>query len=117
MARLPRLPSKTLKKLAYWVRDDDLVPLFPIPTFVPQSYCPHHGPLARGGHLCCMVCHKSGQDHRPAFQRNPRTDPKPDPKPEAEKPKLSAKERRYLLRQYAKAADKKTREFLVGIGS
>lgn len=57
--------------------------LFPIGPFVPHSACPHRGAIRVGSVICCAVCHRSGQDHRRAMQRDPRTDPKPEKKPEA----------------------------------
>lgn len=79
-----------------------LVPLFPVADFTPHAACPHHGPLPRGTVLCCMVCHKSGVDFRPALKRDTASEPKPEPKPEPVKPKkLTRKERRSLQRRYS----------------
>jgi hypothetical protein len=41
-----------------------LEPLFPIDSYIPASPCPHHGPIRKGSTFVCMVCHRSGQDHR-----------------------------------------------------
>lgn len=59
----------------------DLVPLFPITSFTPQSKCPHRGPIKPGSVFCCMVCSGTGRDGHPALRRDPTTDPKPEPKP------------------------------------
>jgi hypothetical protein len=59
----------------------DLVPLFPIDSFTPQSKCPHHGPIRPGSLFCCMVCSRTGVDGHPALRRDPATDPRPEPKP------------------------------------
>jgi hypothetical protein len=58
----------------------ELVPLFPITAFTPQSTCPHRGPVRPGSVFCCMVCSRSGIDGHPALKRDPKTDPRPDPK-------------------------------------
>ena len=52
--------------------------LSPITPLVPQSECPHRGPMKRGSVFVCAVCHASGMDHHPALRRDPRTDPKPE---------------------------------------
>lgn len=71
-----------------------LHPLSPITALTPLSECPHHGPIRRGSHLVCMVCHQSGLDHLALFRRHP-SDTKPDPKPAAKPaPKRTRKERR-----------------------
>jgi len=91
--------------------DPPLVPLFPIDLLTPRSPCPHHGPIPNGTVLCCMVCHRSGVDTRPALKRDPRTDPKPEPKTEVKPPaKLTRRERRSLAKMYAREPD--AREFL-----
>ena len=41
-----------------------LEPLFPLTPLTPSSTCPHHGPIRTGSRFCCMICHRSGQDHR-----------------------------------------------------
>lgn len=46
-----------------------LMPLFPIASFTPQSTCGHNGPIRRGSSLCCMVCHSSGMDDHPGMRR------------------------------------------------
>jgi hypothetical protein len=83
-----------------------LEPLFGVAPFVPRMRCPHKGPIRKGSILCCMKCHRSGQDGHPALVRNPRTDPKPDRKPPAPVAKLlphkeTRRERR--LRQFGPA--------------
>ncbi|WP_165074275.1 hypothetical protein [Paludisphaera rhizosphaerae] len=57
-----------------WVPDAE--PLFPIDSFTPQSTCPHHGPIASGWRVCCMVCHASGLDDRPELKISRRTVPR-----------------------------------------
>jgi len=64
-------------------RPPTLVPLFPVLAYSTTSECPHHGPIRSGSVLCCMVCHRSGQDDHPALQRDPRTDPQPEQIPAA----------------------------------
>ena len=64
-----------------WVRD--MVPMFPITSFVKDSACPHHGPIRPGSLFVCMICHQSGADDDPALKRSPLTDPKLEPKPTA----------------------------------
>lgn len=58
----------------------ELVPLFPVGSFTPNSPCPHHGPIREGSLLCCMVCSASGIDGHPALARDPATDPLPEAK-------------------------------------
>jgi hypothetical protein len=58
-----------------------LVPLFPIGHYTPHSECPHKEPIEPGSSLCCMVCHKSGLDQHPIFQRDARHDPSHEPTP------------------------------------
>jgi len=62
-------------------RPPTATPLFPVVPFDPLAPCPHHGPIRRGSHLCCMVCHQSGKDHLAVLQRTAATDPKPERKP------------------------------------
>ena len=54
-----------------------LIPLFPVVTFTRSSSCPHKWKIRIGSIFCCMVCHKSGQDHHPLLQRDKLKDPKP----------------------------------------
>lgn len=43
-----------------------LEPLFPLWYLTPDSTCNHSRERIRKGSIwCCMVCHQSGQDHRP----------------------------------------------------
>jgi hypothetical protein len=58
-----------------------LTPIFGIEFFTPQSRCPHRGSIRKGSRCCCMVCNKSGMDHKKQLKRDPRTDPKPEPEP------------------------------------
>jgi hypothetical protein len=51
-------------------RPPQLVPLFPVGSYTPDSQCAHRGPIERGSVLCCMICHTSGQDDHPALQNN-----------------------------------------------
>lgn len=84
--------------------EPQLVPLFPIPAFSPESQCPHASRgIRRGSRLCCMVCHKSGLDHLGAFQRSPvdkddegrkKASDKAKSKARANEPKLTRKEKR-----------------------
>jgi hypothetical protein len=67
-------------------RPPQLVPLFPIEPFTPQSTCPHHAPIRRGSVFCCMVCSCSGMDDHTGLQRDPKTDPTPEPKPKTAPP-------------------------------
>ncbi len=60
-ARLPRAVAP------WWLQ---LVPLFPIGSFTPQSECPHKGRIREGSQLCCMVCSGSGMDHLAALARD-----------------------------------------------
>lgn len=62
-----------------WVAE--MVPLFPITSFVRDSSCSHQGPVKTGSFFVCMICYQSGMDHHPALQRSPLTDPKPEPEP------------------------------------
>lgn len=65
-------------QIPWWL---ELVPLFPINAFTPNSQCRHRGPIPPGSLDCCMVCSASGVDDHPALQRDPRTDPRPEPRP------------------------------------
>jgi hypothetical protein len=93
----PEMPRVVLR------RPPDLVPLFPVGPFVPSSPCPHRRAFPSGSLLCCMVCHKSSQDHHPALQRDPRTDPAPEPRPtpppDAKRSRQTRKARRRELSQ------------------
>lgn len=51
----------------WWLQ---LVPLFPVGPFTPESACPHNGPIREGSQLCCMVCSRSGMDRHPALARD-----------------------------------------------
>jgi hypothetical protein len=51
-------------------RPPQLVPLFPVGNYTPNSRCAHRGPIERGSVFCCMICHTSGQDDHPALQMN-----------------------------------------------
>jgi hypothetical protein len=82
------------------IKPPRLEPIFPITSFTPLSACPHHGPIAKGSSLTCMVCGQSGMDGHPALRRDPRTEPKPDRNPEwgkSTKPKKNRRERRSIL--------------------
>lgn len=48
----------------------ELIPLFPIGAFTPQSTCSHRNPIEKGSRFCCMVCHASGMDDHPGLQRD-----------------------------------------------
>jgi hypothetical protein len=56
--------------LNYSRRPPQLVPLFPLGPYTPNSKCPHHGPIESGSVFCCMICHNSGQDDHPALRTN-----------------------------------------------
>lgn len=86
LAKKPVSPPQP--KTPWWL---ELVPLFPITSFVPKSKCPHHGPIRSGSVFCCMVCSGSGVDDHPALKRNPVTDPRPEPVAPKYKPKSSTK--------------------------
>ncbi|WP_337174793.1 sigma factor-like helix-turn-helix DNA-binding protein [Paludisphaera sp.] len=81
-------PASAAPRTPWWM---ELVPLFPVTSFTPQSECPHRGPLPEGSLLCCMVCSASGIDGHPAMKRDPATDPRPEPK---SRPKRRADEAR-----------------------
>ena len=49
----------------------ELIPLFPIGAFTPQSSCSHREPMEKGSRFCCMVCHASGMDDHPGLRRDP----------------------------------------------
>lgn len=70
-------PASAAPRTPWWM---ELVPLFPVTSFTPQSECPHRGPLPEGSLLCCMVCSASGIDGHPAMKRDSATDPRPEPK-------------------------------------
>lgn len=87
------------------LHDPEIVPLFPVTSFVPDSPCPHFGPIEKGSALLCAVCHDTGMRAHPALRRNRLTDPKPetnrtpDPTPGTDrggKP-LTRREKRRLL--------------------
>ena len=80
----------------------ELMPHFPIGGFFPHSKCPHKQTYERGSNLVCMVCHKSGQDHRRGVKR-PRVLPPANrkPKPEPIPNQLTRAEKREMQRTYA----------------
>lgn len=43
--------------------------LFPPINFAPNSPCPHCGAIKEGDEVCCMVCHQTGIEDHPAFDR------------------------------------------------
>jgi hypothetical protein len=53
---------------ADWDYPPLLVPLFPVRPLTPTSECGHKTRIRRGSVFVCMVCHKSGQDHRAYFK-------------------------------------------------
>ena len=63
----------------------ELIPLFPIGSFTPQSTCSHRDPIEKGSRFCCMVCHTSGMDDHPALRRVPKTKASFVPAPESPK--------------------------------
>ena len=46
-----------------------LVPLFPVGNYTPDSQCGHREPIQEGSAFCCMICHMSGQDEHPAVRK------------------------------------------------
>lgn len=87
------------RRWAGWTEPDqsprDAVPLFPIPSFVPDSACPHRGPIQEGSQFVCMKCHDYGLNAHPMLTRDPRTDPKPEPVVvEAEEPEPTRAEKK-----------------------
>jgi hypothetical protein len=75
-------------------RSPQLIPIFPLGSYTPQSPCAHYRPIRAGSLCCCMVCHLSGIDGHPALRRDPRTDPSPEPKPAPPPPKKNGVETR-----------------------
>ena len=45
-----------------------LLPLFPVGNYTPDSPCAHFEPIPYGSAFCCMVCHISGLDDHPALE-------------------------------------------------
>jgi hypothetical protein len=72
------LPEPAVDRPSKIRRPPNLVPMFPVISFIPFSACPHHGPIRRGSIFVCMVCHQSGQDHLPSLQLLPGDLPRPD---------------------------------------
>jgi hypothetical protein len=79
-------------------RPPQLIPLFPLGQFTPQSPCRHLGPIEPGSLFYCVVCHSSGIDDHPALLRDPLTEPAPEPKP-APVPEKTTRETRKERRQ------------------
>ncbi len=47
-----------------------LIPLFPVGNYTPDSECGHCEPIQEGSAFCCMICHMSGQDEHPALRKS-----------------------------------------------
>jgi hypothetical protein len=80
--------SPRLKRVLAWQREAE--PLFPITSFVPDSKCPHHGPIREGSVFECMCCSRGGRDKSPMLAKCYIEDPNP-PTPGPKAPATAAK--------------------------
>lgn len=54
-------------------REPDVIPLFPVTSFTPQSTCPHHRAIPAGSSFVCMVCNNGSRrtEEHPALAITP----------------------------------------------